>query len=52
MDTALARAAGLDAGNRSMRKAGRTVWNEDDHEVATEAWLSALNAVLAENRGP
>jgi hypothetical protein len=52
MDTALARAVGRDAGNRSMRKAGRTAWNEDDQEAATEAWLKALNAALAEDRGP
>lgn len=31
---ALARAAGTDAGNRSMRAAGRTVWNEQDLEAA------------------
>ena len=30
----IARAAALDAGNRSMRKAGRTSWNEQDRNVA------------------
>ena len=32
---ALARAAGMDAGNESMRKNGRTVWNEDDYNAAS-----------------
>jgi hypothetical protein len=32
----LAHAAGWDAANRSMRKAGRTVWNKDDYDVACE----------------
>ena len=30
----LAMAASRDAGNRSMRAAGRTAWNEDDWNVA------------------
>jgi hypothetical protein len=30
----IAMAAGRDAGNRSMRKAGRTSWNEDDWNAA------------------
>lgn len=30
----LARAAATDAGNRSMRDGGRTVWNADDRNVA------------------
>ena len=30
----LAMAAGQDAGNRSMRKAGRTQWNDDDWDAA------------------
>jgi hypothetical protein len=29
-------AAGRDAGYRSMRAAGRTVWNEDDYNAAAE----------------
>lgn len=29
----LARAASIDAGNASARKAGRTVWNEDDYNA-------------------
>lgn len=31
----LAFASGTDAGNRAMRKAGRTRWNEDDRDLAT-----------------
>lgn len=31
---ALAYAAAMDAGNRHMRKAGRTAWNEDDYNAA------------------
>jgi hypothetical protein len=30
----LAHAAGMDAGNRSMRRAGRTAWNEEDYNAA------------------
>jgi hypothetical protein len=30
----IAMAAGRDAGNRSMRAAGRTSWNEDDYDAA------------------
>ena len=30
----LAHAVGLDAGNRSMRRAGRTCWNDDDATAA------------------
>ena len=30
----LAYAAATDAGNRSMRKAGRSAWNEDDYNAA------------------
>jgi hypothetical protein len=28
----------IDTGNRSMRKAGRKAWNEDDSNAATEAF--------------
>jgi hypothetical protein len=35
----LANAAGMDAGNRSMRKAGRTAWNAEDYDAAcAESW--------------
>ncbi len=30
----IAKAAAWDAGNRSMRAAGRTFWNRDDYNVA------------------
>lgn len=32
----LARAAGWDAGNRSMRAAGRKAWNEEDYQAAVD----------------
>ena len=35
----IARAAGTDAGNRSMRKAGRQRWNDDDFNVAAETTM-------------
>lgn len=44
---AVAMAAGQDAGNRSMRAAGRTAWNDDDWNAAqavTARLLSLLNA--------
>ncbi len=31
-------AAAFDAGNRSMRKAGRIVWSEEDFDAAAEAF--------------
>lgn len=37
-DYGLAHAAGWDAGNRSMREAGRSTWNEDDWNAAAEAF--------------
>ena len=36
LDYDLVMAAGLDAGNRNMRKHGRTSWNIDDWNVAAE----------------
>lgn len=36
MTQALAQAAATDAGNRSMRLAGRTKWNRDDFIAASE----------------
>jgi hypothetical protein len=38
----IAMAAGCDAGNRSMREAGRTAWNEQDKEVATEEFYRLM----------
>jgi hypothetical protein len=32
----MAYAAGMDAGNRSMRAGNRVVWNEDDYNAASE----------------
>lgn len=32
----LAFASGIDAANNAMRKAGRSQWNDDDRDVATE----------------
>ena len=34
MTYGIAHAAGQDAGNRSMRKAGRLSWNDDDYAAA------------------
>ena len=31
----IARACGQDAGNRNMRKHGRTAWDEDDYNAAS-----------------
>ena len=44
----IAHAVGWDAGNRHMREAGRTVWNEDDYNVAarTTNQLAALGGWL------
>jgi hypothetical protein len=38
VDAAIARAAGRDAGNRAMRAAGRSTWNEDDWAAACETF--------------
>jgi hypothetical protein len=32
----LTHAASIDAGNRSMRKGGRTAWNEDDYGACVD----------------
>jgi hypothetical protein len=41
----LARACGMDAGNLSMRRAGRTAWNDEDYAAAcaemARLWLDA-----------
>jgi hypothetical protein len=36
LDREIAYAASRDAGNRSMRKAGRTAWNEEDYAAACD----------------
>lgn len=45
----LARAAGMDAANRSMRKAGRTSWNEEDYNVGVveqnRLWPGDINGL-------
>lgn len=38
----LAMAAGRDAANRNMRKAGRSVWNEDDYNVAIDTYTRLM----------
>lgn len=46
MTYALAMAAGRDAGNRSMRKAGRASWNETDFDASVTEFnrLMGINA--------
>lgn len=41
----IASAAGRDAGNRSMRAAGRTAWNADDWNAAAEVTARVLRAL-------
>jgi hypothetical protein len=45
---ALARAAGMDAGNFSMRKAGRTVWSVDDYNAAAATTNQLLDILEPE----
>lgn len=54
LDAAIARAAGRDAGNRSMRDGGRSAWNEDDWAAACETFdrLMALAGEPAPLRRP
>jgi hypothetical protein len=40
----LANAVGQDAGNRSMRRAGRTAWSEQDWHIAADTTRRALAA--------
>ena len=42
MTPELAFAAGRDAGDRSMRAAGRTIWNEDDWNAASAEYKRLL----------
>ena len=42
MTRPIAYAVGFDAGNKSMREAGRDRWNEDDFNAAAEATRKAL----------
>jgi len=41
----IAQAVGMDAGNASMRKAGRKVWNEDDYNVAARTTNELLDII-------
>ena len=50
LDPCVAYAAGLDAGNRSMRAAGRTAWSEADHAAACRE-TRRLMAVLYADAG-
>lgn len=45
----LAKAAGLDAGNRSMRAAGRTVWNEEDYDAASQELTRLMRKIEPDN---
>jgi hypothetical protein len=45
MTKPLAYAIGLDAGNRSAARAGRSSWNEDDFNAASEATAAALELI-------
>jgi len=42
MTPEIARAAATDAGNASMREAGRTKWNEDDYNAAVRMYNRLL----------
>jgi hypothetical protein len=42
MDYDLAMAIGRDAGNRSMRKAGRTAWSREDYNASVDAFEACL----------
>jgi hypothetical protein len=50
----IARAIGLDAGNASMRRAGRSQWNEDDFNAASAAYQRAMRLIriMAKERAP
>lgn len=41
----IARAAATDAGNRSMRAAGRTVWAAEDFDAAAEKFTALMGAL-------
>ena len=50
MEEGTARNVGLDAGNRSMRAAGRTSWNDEDADAATQA-LTRAKGLIPRKRG-
>lgn len=41
----LAHVAGTDAGNASMRKAGRKIWNADDYNAASRVENELLDVI-------
>ncbi|MFN8719734.1 MAG: hypothetical protein ACK5YI_02785, partial [Rhodospirillales bacterium] len=45
MTVRIARAAGWDAGNRSMTVAGRAAWNEEDWTVACEVFETMMRRI-------
>lgn len=45
MTVRIARAAGWDAGNRSMTVARRTAWNEEDWNVACEVFETMMRRI-------
>lgn len=42
----LAQAAGMDAGNRTMRKAGRKAWSKADYNASCREWLRVYRALV------
>ena len=49
MTDAIAHSIGWDAGNRSMRRHGRTAWCEEDWNAAAEATHKALAAITVDH---
>lgn len=45
----LARAASMDAGDSNMRKHGRSTWNQDDADVATDKLVALMQVIEPEN---
>ena len=48
LNKSMAYAAGMDAGNRNMRKEGRKVWNEKDWNVASKITNDLLDKIEKE----
>lgn len=42
LDYSIAHAAAWDAGNASMRMAGRTKWSDEDFNVCIEVWYQLM----------
>lgn len=47
----IAMAVGMDAGDCHMRKHGRTVWNEEDRNIAAKATAGLLDEIVLDKRG-